>query len=250
VRGRYRVKSKRSAPFSVAALLTKSIVLTLVVLGGAAAHAEPIRVTGQIFIDSAGGDFPDFNGPINELIYFLAGPGLPAASGEVLETIPALGTRGGLEITRSATPQPLVAGVSHSLTTRATFVLGRAFEPDFLAGGRAYDIAGDFQFTGGPAVLESVPFDELVGQAPFTFDGFLRAFDIDTGALLFSHSLHGRGIGEVTFSPANPAFFQYRYSLDPVPEPGTLMLLGGALSVLAARHRRRFTRHRPRSGSA
>lgn len=52
------------------------------------ALADPIRVSGQITIDSDGGDFPDFSGPINGLVYSMGGPGLPLARGETIETIP------------------------------------------------------------------------------------------------------------------------------------------------------------------
>ena len=201
-------------------------------------QADTIRVSGNVYMDSAGGDFPDYTGPINELIYSLAGPGLPSARGEVLETIPELGTRGGLEITRSPAP-PLVPGASHSLSTRATFTFGQAIEDNFFSGaGRAYHIAGDFAFIGGSAALTPGEFDVWIGRAPISFIGTLSGFDIHTGALLFRHTLHGSGTGRVTFAPHNPAFFEYAYSLDPVPEPTTVLLFGSGLGWLAMRARR------------
>jgi hypothetical protein len=225
------------------------IVVTVVVIGaalatGTVAFADPIRVTGQVSISSAGGDYPDYHGPINELLYRLVGTGLPLARGESLETIPVIGNRGGLEISRSPSPDPLVAGAAHSLSTQATFAFGRAFEADWPVG-RVYDIAGDFRFTGGTATLQPIDFDGFAGRAPVTFEGTISAFDIDTGALLFRHSLYGSGTGEVTLYPANPAFFLYTYELDPVPEPATLLLLGGGLGLVALRVRRhRSHRHR------
>lgn len=216
-----------------------SSVVGVLAVGGAVATAEPIRVAGQVFLSSAGGDFPDYHGPINEMIYSLAGAGLPLARGESLETIPVLGNRGGLTVTRSATPDPLVAGAVHSLSTRLTFTAGRAFEDGWPTQGRAYDIAGDFQFTGGAAVLKPIDFEGFAGRAPVTFAGTLSAFDIDTGALLFRHTLTGRGTGEVTFYPANSTFFQYNYALDPVPEPASLLLLGTGLGWVAMRVRGR-----------
>lgn len=222
----------------LAVLLTSGIGAALLLSSGKL-YAEPILVTSHVLIDSAGGDFPDFNGPINELIYSLAGAGLPSARGESLETIPDLGNRGGLQVSRSPSPQPLVAGATHSLSTIATFAFGRAFEEGWPQTGRVYDIAGEFRFTGGPAMLRPEPFDELVGRGPIALKGTLSAFDIDTRALLFRRTLRGSGIGEVTFAPANPAFFQYRYSLNPVPEPGTLFLLASGLGWMVVRRRGR-----------
>jgi hypothetical protein len=219
--------------------LPVSFALLAMLTAGAAA-ADPIPVRGDVNISSAGGDFPDYHGPINELIYFLEGPGLPGARGESLETIPQLGNRGGLLLSREPTPQPLQAGQSVSLSTTATFKFGRAFEsgwPDPPA--RVYDFTGEFQFTGGTGVLAEEPAELLSASAPVTFRGTLNALDIDTGALLFRRELRGQGTGRVIFAPANPSFFDYRYTLTPVPEPGTILLFGGGLSLVLATLRRR-----------
>lgn len=222
-------------PFRAAGLLISGIVAGLA-LTAVPAGADPIRVSGDLNINSAGGDFPSYEGPINELRFSLAAHGLPTVYGEALETIPAIGNRGTLEISRSATPQPLSVGASHSLSMRATFTLGRAFE-ESVSVGPYYDIAGDFVFTGGTVTLEGDPLGLMRGRAPVTFSGTLSGFDIDTGALLFSRSLYGSGTGQVLFYGPNPPFFDYQYSLDPVPEPASMLLLGTGLAWITIRRR-------------
>jgi hypothetical protein len=216
-----------------------SAVFLLGLGANAPAAADPIRVTGTVFIDSAGGDFPDVPAPIDELIYFLAGPGLPDARAEVLETSAAHGTHGGLVVTRPPVPSPLLAGKSFNLSTRATFTLGQAIEATWPESGRVYDIAGDFLFTAGESVLRAGNDGLLFGAAPFVFAGRLQAFEKGTGLPLFDQQLRGAGRATVHLFQQNPQFFDYRYELQATPEPATVLMLLSGIGIMGRRQRAR-----------
>lgn len=222
-------------------LPTLAVAVAIVTLAAATpASADPIAVTGTVFIDSAGGDFPDIPQPIDELIYTLQGPGLPEARGEVLETSSIHGARGGLVVTTSPVPVPLVAGQPFDLTTRATFTRGQAIEATWPESGRVYDIAGDFLFSSASAILQAGDFGLLVATAPITFDGVLSGSDQATGAILFQQQLRGIGVGRVHLFPENPEFFSFQFDIRPIPEPATLVLIGTGLGgALALKRRRR-----------
>jgi hypothetical protein len=226
---------------AVRSLLVRSSAVVLILAASGSAAADPIRVTGTVFIDSAGGDFPDIPVPIDELIYSaLAGPGLPEARGEVFETSALHGTHGGLIVTRPPSPEPLVAGSSYNLSSRATFTKGQAIEATFPESGRVYDIAGDFRFTAGDALLRPIE-GLLIGSAPFTFSARLQGFAKTTGALLFDDELRGAGRATVHLSPQNPGFFDYRYDLQPTPEPATMVMLATGIGFVGLLRRRRAT---------
>jgi hypothetical protein len=209
----------------------------VVVLGAIPAVADPIRVTGTVFIDSAGGDFPDIPLPVDELIYFLSGPGLPDARGEAFETSAIHGTRGGLVITRPPVPAPLMSGSSYNLSTRATFTRGQAIESTWPESGRVYDIAGNFLFTADDAVLRAGNDGLLFGRAPFVLTGTLQGFEKTTGALLFEQQLRGRGTATVHLFQQNPLFFDYRYEVQAVPEPATGLMMLSAIGIIGLRRR-------------
>ena len=228
---------------NVLAILSCAAVLLL--LGAnAPAAADPVRVTGTVFIDSAGGDFPDIPQPIDELIYFLSGSGLPEARGEVFETSAVHGTHGGLVVARPPVPEPLLAGSSYDLSTRATFTMGQAIESTFPDSGRVYDIAGDFLFTAGEAVLRAGGDGLLLGTAPFVFAGTLLGFEKTTGAPLFEHQLRGAGRATVHLFQQNPEFFDYRYEIQATPEPATVLMIVSGIGVVGLHRRGRAARAR------
>jgi hypothetical protein len=87
-------------------------------------------------------------------------------------------------------------------------------------------------------VLESGEFGLLRGAAPFRFDGLLRGFAKDTGALLFEKQLRGTGEATVHLFSQSPGFFDYRYDLNPTPEPTTLLLLVSGMAAFGVGRRR------------
>jgi hypothetical protein len=218
-------------------LLLSSSAFVLVLAVSRPVAADPVRVTGTVFIDSAGGDFPDIPLPIDELIYFLGGPGLPEARGEVFATSAVHGTHGGLVVTRPPVPEPLISGSSYNLSSRATFTKGQAIEATWPESGRVYDIAGDFRFTAGEAVLRDGGDGLLLGSAPFTFNGTLQGFAKTTGELLFNDELRGAGRATVHLFQQNPAFFDYRYDIQPTPEPAAILMVVSGIGLVGLRSR-------------
>lgn len=123
-----------------------------------------------------------------------------------------------------------------------TFVLGGAGFVGFgQFGGVAYpQVFGEGQLTFDVSPL-TVPVASSPVLFPFTATGSLRFFDLDTSHLLFDSAVFGSGIGLLTLvgSPGGPySFYNINYPLnDPVPEPGSFVLVGTGALVLTRRLR-------------
>ena len=100
----------------------------------------------------------------------------------------------------------------------------------------------------GPAVMipnSTEPF--VTVTAPFTMTGNVLVRPLEGGpdrAVIFSTTISGSGVATLRFDNipqlgTGYIFSNVRYEFEPVPEPGTLTLIGGGLTGLIALYRRR-----------
>ena len=151
------------------------------------------------------------------------------------------------------TARYVVSGVpffGQSQLAATGYATGVAFagEPNPLM--RWVSFTGDLRFTGAGVQLPAIALsesDSIIIEMPFSFAGVLNGYDIfrrDT-FLLFSSELTGNGTARLLFSGSSFGGLIYRQTeyefVDPVPEPGTMTLVGsvGLLAALARRRRAR-----------
>jgi hypothetical protein len=116
--------------------------------------------------------------------------------------------------------------------------------------------SGTMSFRGGSVIAPDLatpgpnePSPILDLRRRFHFTARLTAHDSDsrTGEALFTRALAGRGIGTISFIhdagdglTADRIRYEFQQT-DPVPEPGTLLLLGSGAAMAIARRRQPLT---------
>jgi hypothetical protein len=121
-------------------------------------------------------------------------------------------------------------------------------------------LVGTLAFDGGTVTVPDARDNHLSLTAPFTFagdvTGFRRVNEQPSGDPLFILDLTGRGRATLFLSRLDESNYQflemqYRFqSPAPIPEPATLMLVGGGLAGLWVRRRRWSAAGRSARGSS
>ena len=195
------------------------IFASTVVLGSGPVYADPVRLIGGSIHACCGGD-AIFT--LSSLEFSAAG----IAHGD-------MGFHYSGQILEPGAPANLSGGVGF-----------HAGFPTDAHSNLMYSGAFLFRAPASAFPCETGPFGQIcTTTAPFTFTGTFAARDSVSGQQLFEHQLIGRGIARGdNFNGAQSV--TYVFDAAPVPEPGTMLLVGFGAFALAALRRRPDTQTR------
>jgi hypothetical protein len=213
-----------------------------------AASADPLRITGGAFLLDFEGDRFTFNGD---------GFGLMTTESGIYSTKQFVSRgepTGGWPPTTCYfcdEPEGNLSDWSFA-TTGGEQLLGRGNVTLGAVNATNVDFVGSMRFNAVPTRI-SPSGGALEGfglVAPFSFEATIRA--IQDGEELFARQFTGSGRVGVPYEVSTrPGFVHlnadggdtlfYRFSAEPIPEPGTFLLLGSGLAAAVMRRRRRHT---------
>ena len=224
----------------------RTVVLAFLISAGgllcwtASARAEPIQVTsGILSLDSGPSGFRLVTSEFTARADWTLGGGRDM-------TAQVFGPYRDCFISTCLPGMTFDPGMSVSSTT-----LGRGFGS---YQGTSYDslfFSGSMTAAAAPGVVPDISGFRLQTFHPFDFTGSLLAFTnpARTGDPLFAFDLVGQGHVGVWWQPAVPHAWSYELfyrvgAADPIPEPGTLLLVGTGVA-LGWRRLRRVRRRDP-----
>jgi hypothetical protein len=195
------------------------------------AHADPLGITSGAFVIDIEGD-----------MFTLTGSGFSLQTTELLITSSKLFPP---QCSQCA-PGELV---DWSFQTNGEQLLGKGNASIGAVNATNVDLVGTLLFDAVPTAFPAGGPLSAVFVAPFVFSGLIRG--VQGGQELFAQQFTGQGAVTVDYeSGAAPGLFTedddtivYEFSAAPIPEPGTMLLIGSGLGVAVARR----LKQRPRS---
>ena len=216
------------------------LLLLVVALGARPASADEVKITSGAFLVDIEGDMFTFNGAG----FILTTTGI---GHYMTKLFPARCSQTSWPF--QSCPQAEGTLADWSFRTTGEQLLGTG---DVMLDGvnaTNVDFIGSMRFDVVPTPVSSGGKLEFGWSAPFSFNGMIRGMEGEEE--LFARQFIGSGLVKLGYEVVRPGFLglnadtdtiRYEFAAaDPVPEPGTLLLLGSGLAAAAVQRRRRQT---------